>query len=106
MKEQFPEGWERIARIFEGHPSPDHPEFFVERVMEQVRRPEPVRLRSHPAWWWVPALAPAPALFLVLMSGSSPMVSTQVLLDAGSSGWVSNTRASAGGLLELMEENP
>jgi len=105
MEEQFPEGWEKIARIFSGQPAPDHSEFFVERVMGEVRRPEPVRPRFRPGWWWVPALAPALALTLMVMAGRQPLVSTQGLLETGSSGWVSNTRASAGGLLELMEEN-
>ncbi len=105
MKEEFPEGWEKISKIFSGQPAPDHTEFFVERVMEQVRRPEPVRSPSRTGWWWVPALAPALALLLMLAAVGTPsVVSTQMLLESGSSGWVANTRLSAGGLLELMEE--
>ncbi len=104
MKEQFPEGWEKLARIFSGQPAPDHSEFFVERVMGEVRRPEPVRPLSRPGGWWVPALAPALVLTLLVMAGRHPMVSTAVLLETGSSGWVANTRASTGGLLELMGE--
>lgn len=104
MKEELPKGWEKVARIFSGQPAPDHSEFFVERVMEELRRPEPARSPLWPVRWWVPALAPALALFLLVLAGRSSAVSTQMLLDTGSSGWVANTRASAGGLLELMEE--
>ncbi len=105
MEEKLPEGWEKIARVFSGQPKPDHAEFFVERVMGQVRRPEPARPRLWPVRWWVPALAPGLALLLMaVVAGRAPAVSTQMLLDTGSSGWVAASRPSSGSLLELMEE--
>lgn len=106
MKEKLPEGWEKVARIFSGQPKPDHVEFFVERVMEQVHRPESAAYpRLWPVRWWVPALAPGLALLLMaVVAGRAPAVSTEMLLDTGSSGWVARIRPSSGSLLELMEE--
>lgn len=104
MDEKLPEGWDRIARIFSSRPAPDHPDFFVERVMGEVRRPAPVRPRSGAIWWWVPALAPALALSLLILTGGHPAVSTAALLDApvSGAGGAEVSRPSAAGLLELL----
>ena len=105
MEEEFPKGWDRVARIFSSQPPPDHPEFFTERVMEEIRRPEPVR--SRPAWWWVPALAPGLAffLFLLALAGSHSRVSGSALLEASftrSDSRPGPQRPATGMLLELL----
>ena len=94
-----------IAQVFGEQPQPDAPEFFVGQVMNRVRRPAPapVRLSPRPAWWWVPALAPAFVLLLMALTGRGPLVSTGTLLGTGG-GWDSGVRLAqrpaAGDLLD------
>ena len=105
MDEKFPEGWDRVARIFSGQPVPDHPDFFVERVMGEIRRPAPASRPSRAGWWWVPALAPALALSLLMAAGTRSAVSTAALLEApvsGSDAGSELSRPSTTGLLELL----
>ncbi len=96
-----------IAQVFGEQPQPDAPEFFVEQVMGRVRRPAPVRLLPRPAWWWMPALAPALVLLLLVLGRIEPLVSTEALLETGG-GWSAGVRLAqrptAGDLLDLLVE--
>lgn len=101
MEDQPNDKWKRISEIFGSQPAPDHSEFFVERVMEGVRRPEPSKAPARPAWWWVPALTPAFAALLLVMVWSRPAVSVEALLDGDSAVNGELSAPASGDLLEI-----
>ncbi len=82
-----------IAQVFGEQAPPDAPDFFVGQVMNRLRQPAPQPVRGSPrqAWWWVPALAPALVLLLLVLGRIGPSVSTEALLGTGGS-WDSGIR--------------
>ena len=105
---QFGQRWESIAELFSEKPSMETSEFFIQQVMERVRRPEPVRLLPKPIWWWVPVLAPSLVLLLMALIGSRPVVSTETLLERVGTDWSGSVELArgpaSGDLLELLGE--